>query len=64
MKSGTNPWSSCESCNNFQYDEDDDCYYCLVDMDQDDCYRFLSGAQFSCPFYRNNDEYEVVRHQI
>ena len=63
MRDKASPYTSCDLCCNYQYDEEDECYYCLVDMDQDDYYRFLAGSRFSCPYFRNNDEYEVVRHQ-
>ncbi|SFK46211.1 hypothetical protein SAMN05216390_101202 [Lachnospiraceae bacterium KH1T2] len=56
--------SCCDSCVNYVYDDDDETYYCEVDLDQDEMYKFLTGADFACPYYRNDDEYEVVRHQI
>ena len=40
--------SNCEMCNNFVYDDEDECYVC--DMDLDD--------------YQSNDEYLIVRHQM
>ncbi len=54
----------CDSCAYYEYDEDDEAYYCSVAMDEDDYYRFITGQQRSCPFYRNDDEYAVVRHQM
>ena len=56
--------SCCDSCVNYVYDDDDETYYCEVDLDQDEMYKFLTGADFACPYYRNDDEYEVVRNQI
>lgn len=55
--------NQCDSCANFAYDEEDDEYICNADMDEDEYYRFLT-AKDSCPFYRSDNEYEVVRHQI
>ncbi len=56
--------SGCDSCVNYVYDEEDECYYCLVNLDEDEMYRFLTGTQRACPYYRMDDEYGVVRHQI
>ena len=46
------------------YDEDYECYSCLVSLDEDEMYRFLSGSRWECPYFRPDDEYAVVRHQI
>ncbi len=56
--------SNCDSCVNYVFDEEDECYYCLVNLDEDEMYRFLTGTQNSCPYYQLDDEYGVVRHQI
>ncbi len=55
--------SSCDFCAYNEYDEEDDCYYCSVNMDEDDFARFLQSGR-ECPYYRNGDEYKVVRHQM
>ena len=55
---------SCDTCAYFQWDDDDECYYCEVNMDEDDYVRVSQGHYKECPFYRNGDEYLVVRHQI
>jgi len=47
-----------------EYDEDYEEYFCEVDLDEDDYYRLVSGKYRECPYYRNGDEYAVVRHQI
>ena len=54
----------CEFCANYAYDEEDECYYCEVNMDEDEMYRFLSGSSRSCPYFQMDDEYKVVRKQI
>ncbi len=54
----------CETCVYFEYDEYDDGYYCSVDMDEDDFARLLSSRFKECPYYRDGDEYAVVRHQM
>ena len=56
--------SNCEMCVNYVYDEDYECYSCLVNLDEDEMYRFLSGNQQECPYFRLDDEYGVVRHKI
>ncbi|MCR5776757.1 MAG: DUF6472 family protein [Lachnospiraceae bacterium] len=56
--------AACDSCANYGYDEEEEYYYCGVDLDQDDMYKFLTGSDFACPFYKNGDEYAVVRHQM
>ena len=55
---------NCDICVNYVFDEESECYYCLVNLDEDEMYRFLSGNQRECPYFRHDDEYGVVRHQI
>jgi len=54
----------CDTCAYFAYDEDDDEYYCTVDMDEDDYSRVMEQGRKECPFWQNGDEYRVVRHQM
>ena len=54
----------CEECEFYDYDEELDAYVCQVNLDEDEMYRFLSGTQQQCPYFRLDDEYGVVRHQI
>ena len=42
----------------------DSCYYCEVDMDEDDAVRLCSGQYRECPYYQLDDEYAIVRHQM
>ncbi|MBR1392606.1 MAG: hypothetical protein IJ561_02085 [Ruminococcus sp.] len=53
----------CESCAYFFYDEEYECYVCDMDLDEDELGRFIAGTKTECPYYRNGDEYEVVKHQ-
>ena len=55
---------NCESCMHYEFDEEYDCYVCLVNLDEDDMGRFLSGSVFQCPHFQFNDEYKIVRKQI
>lgn len=56
--------SHCDTCSNYVYDEDYECYVCMVDLDEDDMSRFLSGGNFECFFYQMDDEYKIVRKQM
>ena len=55
---------TCETCLFYEYDEAYDDLYCSVDMDEDDYARIMHGDHSQCPFWRNGDEYETVRHQM
>ena len=54
----------CETCAYFMYDEDYDEYVCDRNMDEDEYARLLTDRHYVCPYYRNGDEYAVVRKQI
>ena len=56
--------NECETCWHFDYDEEYDEYFCNMDLDEDEMYKFLTDTWTNCPYYRSNDEYEVVRHQM
>lgn len=56
--------SNCDSCVNYVYDEELEYYVCLVDLDEDEIYKFIDGNTHDCPYYRLDDEYGVVRHQM
>lgn len=60
MKAST----SCESCMNYSFDDEYDCYICQVNLDEDDMGRFLSNTVMNCPHFQFNDEYKIVRKQI
>ena len=49
--------ASCDTCAYNVYDDEDECYYCEVDMDEDDAVRMSQGHYKECPYYRNGDEY-------
>ncbi|MGI5960063.1 MAG: DUF6472 family protein [Massiliimalia sp.] len=55
--------TSCESCQNFVYDEEYGEYLCAVDMDEDEWVRFISDKHSQCPYYQNGDDYRIVRRQ-
>lgn len=61
--SGTSNGCACDYCNNLVYDEDEEDYFCDMDLDEDDMVRLATSGYKSCPFFQSNDEYLVVRHQ-
>ena len=36
--------TNCETCTNYVYDEDYDCYVCMINLDEDEMYRFLQAV--------------------
>ena len=52
----------CENCAYLTYDEEYEQYVCDCRMDEDDLYHVSQGGD--CPYYRNGDEYSVVRKQM
>ena len=46
----------CDTCANYAYDEDWECYVCMVNMDEDDYGRMMAGGNKECPYYQDNDE--------
>lgn len=54
----------CDTCANYAYDEEYEEYVCQMNMDEDEWYRFVTDHRRGCPYYRNGDEYAVVRHQM
>ena len=56
--------ASCEFCSNYVYDDDEEEYYCDVNLDEDEMGLFLSGTVSACPYYQSDDEYRIVRRQM
>ena len=56
--------TSCDMCVNYIYDEDYECFTCLVNLDEDEMLKFLNGSLDRCPYYRLDDEYRIVRRQM
>ncbi len=55
--------TNCDTCVNYIYD-DEYCYYtCMINLDEDEMVKFLSGSFSACPYYRLNDDYKIVRKQ-
>lgn len=55
--------SNCENCAYYIYDDEYDCYFCDINLDEDEMGRFLSGNTSNCPYYNPFDEYKIVRKQ-
>jgi len=54
----------CETCMNYEYDEEYDSYSCTMELDEDEMYDFLTGERKQCPFYQAGNEYQIVKHQM
>ena len=55
---------SCERCTYYIYDDEYESYLCDVSMDEDEYMRLVSDTHYQCPYYRNGNEYAVVRKQM
>lgn len=55
--------ANCEYCINYEYDEDYECYCCIMDLDEDEMRLFVSERFDNCPYFRMGDEYTIVRKQ-
>lgn len=55
---------SCDTCAYLTYDEEYEEYVCDTYMDEDDVARLYGDKHYTCPYYKNGDEYRVVRHQM
>ncbi len=55
--------SSCESCVYYVFDRDSEQYFCDMDLDEDEMYRFINNAFNSCPYFTQGDEYAIARKQ-
>lgn len=54
----------CDDCAYYDYDEESECYFCKMNLDEDELYRFMEGGSNECHYYTPYDEYSVVNHQI
>ncbi len=61
--SNKNKTTNCECCAFYNYDEYDDCYYCEINLDEDEMCRFLSNTNSACPYFQFFDEYDLARKQ-
>ena len=56
--------AECDTCANLVYDDEEEEYFCDVELDEDELVRLYTNKHESCPYYRNGDEYRVVRKQM
>lgn len=56
--------ASCDMCAHYVYDDEDDFYECMVNMDEDDFARAMMKGYSSCPYFQLDDEYRIVRKQM
>ncbi|MCQ2520677.1 MAG: DUF6472 family protein [Lachnospiraceae bacterium] len=56
-------YGDCDTCSNFVYDDESECYECMVSMDEDDYGRLMVDSRFQCPYYSEDNEYAIVRKQ-
>lgn len=54
---------SCQFCSNYVYDEEADCYVCMVQLDEDEMEGFLRYTVRDCHYFQLDDEYKIVRKQ-
>lgn len=54
---------NCESCVNYDYNYEADCYECRMALDEDEMMSFLAGQFSNCPYFQLYDEYKIVRKQ-
>ena len=55
--------SLCDTCWYYDYDQEEDEYYCMMELDEDEFYRAFVQPQGRCPYYRQGDEYTLARRQ-
>ena len=55
--------SNCETCMNYEYDEEYEYYVCTKNLDEDEMYRVLTSKSNHCPYYRQGDDYTLARRQ-
>ena len=55
--------SECETCWYYDYDEEYEEYFCMMDLDEDEVYRFFVTPKSRCPYYRQGDDYTLARGQ-
>lgn len=55
---------SCGTCTYYVYDDEYEEYVCDISMDEDEYIRLISDKHYECPYYRNGDDYRIVRKQM
>ena len=55
---------NCEMCSYYEYNEEFEYYECMMNLDEDEMYNFISGNNRACPYFQYRDEYRIVRKQM
>ena len=55
--------TECDTCWYYDYDEEYDCWFCMMDLDEDEVYRISTSRRRHCPYYRQGDDYTLARRQ-
>lgn len=55
--------TNCDECVNYVYDEEGGYYTCMVNLDEDEMYRFITKTNYNCPYYERDDEYLIAKKQ-
>lgn len=55
--------SNCEFCSHYAYDDEYECNYCDVNLDEDEMERFMRQSVNDCHYFQLYDEYKIVRKQ-
>lgn len=53
----------CETCAYYTYDDEYEEYICDINIDEDEMMRIMSSKYKKCPYFKDGDEYKVVRKQ-
>ncbi|TJX15616.1 hypothetical protein E9840_02250 [Tissierella creatinini] len=56
--------TNCDTCANYDYDDEYNTYICMMNLDQDEMEKFVNYNLDNCPYYKTYDEYATVRKQI
>ena len=55
--------TECDNCWYYDYDEEYEEYYCMMDLDEDEVWRIMNSPSQPCPIFRKGDAYTHARRQ-
>ncbi|MCR5653120.1 MAG: DUF6472 family protein [Ruminococcus sp.] len=55
--------SACEHCAHYVFDDEYECYFCDINLDEDEMARFMSQSTDNCHYFQLYDEYKIVEKQ-
>ncbi|MDD6345265.1 MAG: DUF6472 family protein [Oscillospiraceae bacterium] len=55
--------NECETCAYYCYDDELECWICVMNPDEDEYARLIQGYYKRCPYYHDGDEYKISRKQ-